>query len=118
MHQSLVDRLTFMSEDDVRTDRTQQGRGVTGGGSSDSGSGSEDNSRAGKERPSSVAVAPASGGGAAASGVGPRGEPRQLLVLIGDAGGNVSVRCAAVQPADGRGASLGLSAPDVWWDPA
>lgn len=92
VHQSLVDRLIFMSEDDVRTERTQQGRGGAGGGDRSSDSGSGDDSRAGQDLPSSAPTPPASGGGAASSGVGARGERKrgerkQLLVLIGDAGG-------------------------------
>lgn len=86
-----------MSEDDLRTERTQQGRGGTGGGNSGSDSGSGDDGRAGKDRPSSVATPPASRGGAASSGLGPRGEPKQLLVLIGEAGGvYVRAYCDAV----------------------
>ena len=97
MHQSLVDRLIFMSEDDIRTERAQQGRGITGGGGGGGGgdddddgsdSSSGDDARVGNDRPSSVPTPPASGGGGAApSGVGSREEPKQLLVLIGDAGG-------------------------------
>eukprot|EP00752_Nemacystus_decipiens_P015407 g13740.t1 len=86
VHQSLVDRLIFMSEDDVRTERNQQGRGVTGGADSGSDSGSGDDGRTGKDVPSSAPTPPGSGGGAASMGVGSRGERKQLLVLIGDAG--------------------------------
>lgn len=84
VHQSLVDRLIFMSEDDVRTERTQQGRGGAGGGDGGSDSGSGGEGPAGKDMPSSVVAS--GGGGAAASGAGSK--PKQLFVLIGDAGGS------------------------------
>lgn len=66
-----------MSEDDVKAELNQQ-TGTDGG-------------RADKP---SVATPPSAGsgsgsrpGGLCASGLGPRGEPNQLLVLVGDEGG-------------------------------
>ena len=96
VHQSLVDRIFFMAEDEVTAELSQQGRGLAGRGRENSDSCSENDDGdgggdgggvGGKDASSSVATPPPSRGGATSSGVGPRRESNQLLVLLGDAGG-------------------------------
>lgn len=75
----MVERLIFMSEDDVEAGRNQQGGG--GGGLAET--------PVGGTPPADGLGLGGSGriGGRRPSGFGLKGEPSQLLVLLGDAGG-------------------------------
>ncbi|CAM9284817.1 unnamed protein product, partial [Ectocarpus sp. 13 AM-2016] len=117
VHESLVERLVLMSEEDVKAEQSQQGRagggggggvassGISGGGGGGGGDGS---GGGGMDRPSSVASGGSSGGGGgvrggASSGPGakPGEEPNLLLVLIGDAGELVTAEKRPEENADG-----------------
>ncbi|CAM9592712.1 unnamed protein product [Ectocarpus fasciculatus] len=119
VHESLVERLVLMSEEDVKAEQSQQARaggggggvassGITGGGDGGGGGG-------GMDRPSSVASGGSSGGGGgvrggASSGAGtkPGEEPNLLLVLIGDAGELVTAEKRPEENADGTEGSAAV----------
>ncbi|CAM9581708.1 unnamed protein product [Ectocarpus sp. 6 AP-2014] len=126
VHESLVERLVLMSEEDVKAEQSQQGRAGGGGGGGggvassgiSGGSGGDGGGGGGMDRPSSVASGGSSGGGGgvrggASSGPGtkPGEEPNLLLVLIGDAGELVTAEKRPEENADGTEGGAAV-APD------